>query len=100
MSSIRKVWYLQNALKLYDSVPYHYLIFNYFLLNTDEDAPAGEFVQIGGKKVKGVGLGNIFAAGPIKLRGKEVSTSRESNGSPLPEDGKDSNRVSTRFRII
>ncbi len=32
------------------------------------NAPEGELVEIHGKKVKGVGLGNIFSAGPIKLR--------------------------------
>ena len=42
--------------------------------------------------MKGVGLGNIFAGGPIKLRGKEMN--REANGSPGPEEGKDNNRVS------
>ena len=32
------------------------------------NTPEGEVIEIHGKKVKGVGLGNIFSAGPIKLR--------------------------------
>ena len=47
--------------------------------------PEGEFVEIQGKKVKGIGLGNIFSQGPIKLRSTSVKNKEEPPKQPVKE---------------
>ena len=60
----------------------------------EEENSSGHVVEIAGKKVKGIGLGNIFGGGPIKLRstsdrGKkppdEVVSPRAEN-PPVPKE--------------
>ncbi len=61
-----------TSLRYSDSVP------------EDSNIPEGHVVEIQGKKVKGVGLGNIFGDGPIKLR----STGRGVDPGPAPVPAK------------
>ena len=44
-----------------------------------------EFKAIGGKKIKGVGLGNIFSEGPIKLRS---TNNKQPSTKPQPKPNK------------
>ncbi len=40
-------------------------------------------MEIHGKKVRGIGLGNIFSDGPIQLR--KTGSTRKDEGKPAPE---------------
>ena len=51
----------------------------------------GEFQAIQGKKVKGIGFGNIFAQGPVKLKGAKKQESGENStdhANPAPQEAK------------
>lgn len=63
--------------------------FNCLIFTGDKDV---DFQEIKGKKIMGIGLGNIFQGGPIKLR----NTAKK----PDPGKGKPEEKVSTATCIF